>query len=128
MRAIVLLASPLLLLACSGDPECDRHTAAVDAARWEGREDLLAEICPQYAPDGYEFVSMNRVKNLLSIRHQGERITAQLTPNELYCSFESQRGKQSCYYLLLADLSPGGGIRFCRELGAEEITDLVLEE
>jgi hypothetical protein len=127
MKPLLCPVLLFLVLACSA-PDSEATDDDRYQLNWEGEDDLLAEVCPRYAPDGYDFISMKRAKSALQNRHNGERMTANLAPNKLHCSFLSKQDSKDCYRFFDVNISPGGAIQFCIRDVDGEVVDFVIEE
>jgi len=117
MRIIALATSLLFLSACQDQP---------GEIYWDGGTQLLAESCPAHAPEGFAYVPIQQVRDVLQARHEGERVAANLLPNILYCSYVSGSEEKPCYRFSGLNITPNRALQFCLE--GESAVDVVIED
>ena len=117
MRIIILAISLLTLAACQ---------AETGEIYWDGGTELLAESCPAHAPEGFTYVPVQQVRDVLQNRHKGERLSANLLPNVLYCAYISEGEDRPCYRFSGLNITPNRALQFCLE--GEQVVDFQLDD
>ena len=121
MRGIILTTSlALASLALAG---CQPESGEI---YWDGGTELLSASCPAHAPEGFAYVPVQQVRDVLQYRHEGERLSANLLPNVLYCAYISGDDDRPCYRFSGLNITPGRALQFCLE--SEKVVDFELED
>jgi hypothetical protein len=100
----------------------DEQDQSIDQQFFAARE----AVCGEYTAPGYEAVPLEKVEDILQLRHNGERIMAHLSP-EHHCAERKVDDTRTCYRLYVSDIGVGGAVNFCTDRRGN-VSDFELEE
>lgn len=118
-----------LLSSCTPSEEKNEEGNKLSIATVDLVRDRYDAMCREQLTlrSGYSVLPISSFKHYMKFRYNGERLSAYLVPNSLYCAFIKQEESRKCIKVAPVDIGPGGSVDFCVNDDGE-VVDLRADE